>query len=278
MTDPPRPTRIVRVGREGEPIMAMKKYEPGTFNWIDLGTTDSAAAKKFYSALFGWEFADMPAGPGMIYSMCRLRGKEVAALYELGPDMRKQGIPPHWKAYVAVASADEAQKKAEAAGGKILAPAFDVLDVGRQTVIQDPTGATISAWQAKKHVGAAMVQEPGAFCWAEVLTRDTAKAKDFYTKVFGWTAKDQDMGPMGTYTVFQIGESMKAGMMKMPEQAGNAPPFWSVYIQVGNCDATVKKATELGGKVLMAATDIPSVGRFATLQDPQGAVVSILAQ
>jgi uncharacterized protein len=256
--------------------MEMSKYAPGTFCWVELATSDEAGAKKFYSALFGWEYLENPISDGMNYVMCRLRGKDVAALYRMMPEMQQQGMPPNWMSYVAVADVDETAKKAQAAGATIMQPPMDVMEHGRMTVLQDPTGAVVSAWQAKQHIGATLVNVPGAFCWNELMTRDLAKAEAFYQQVFGWTTKHSDMGAMGTYVSLMVGDRPNGGMMKLPEQAGPVPPYWGVYFTVVDCDASVKKAQELGAKVVVPPMDIPDTGRFATLMDPQGAVFSII--
>ena len=103
------------------------------------------------------------------------------------PEEQQMGVPPHWNAYVTVANVDEAAKKAESLGAKVLAPPFDVMDYGRMAVLQDPTGAVFQVWQAKTHIGAQILNEPGALCWTELSTRDTKAAEAFYTKLFGWT-------------------------------------------------------------------------------------------
>src|SRR4051812_1411077 len=106
-------------------------HVPGTFSWVELATTDRKAGVAFYRALLGWDVSDRPIGPNEIYSMFMMRGKEVAAAYTMMADERKMGVPSHWNLYVSVASADDTAKRAEGLGGKILAPPFDVMDVGR---------------------------------------------------------------------------------------------------------------------------------------------------
>ena len=142
------------------------KYAPGTFCWVELGTTNGEAAKKFYTELFGWDFNDNPIGPDMVYTMLTLGGKDVGALYKMSPEMTSQGIPPHWLSYVSVASVDETANKAKSLGGTLMKEAFDVFDVGRMAVVQDPTGAVFALWQPGKHAGAGVVNVPNSFCWA----------------------------------------------------------------------------------------------------------------
>jgi uncharacterized protein len=256
------------------------EYAPGTFCWVELGTTDGEAAKKFYTELFGWEFIDNPIGPDMVYTMLKLNGKDVGALYQMPPDMRSQGIPPHWLSYVSTSSADESAEKAKSSGAAILKDPFDVFDIGRMAVIQDPTGAVFAVWEPRKHKGAGIVNVPNSFCWNELATSDTAKASDFYTNIFGWgkdvmTTGSPHLGPM-EYTMFSNNERPAAGMYKIQPQMGEVPPHWLVYFAVDDCDAKAQKATELGAKIFAPPADIPGIGRFSILQDPQGAVFAII--
>ena len=249
------------------------KYEPGTFSWVDLVTTNSKAAKKFYGELFGWSFEDTPAGEGMTYTMASLRGKSVAGLYGMGPEMAEH--PPHWQSYVSVANADESVKKAKALGGKVVQGPYDAMEAGRMAVIQAPDGAYFSVWQPNAHIGAQLVNEPGCFSWNELGTRDVEKAKAFYTGLFDWGVQVDDMGAF-KYTTFKVGERMNGGMMEMTPEWGDIPPHWGVYFSVEDCDAAAEKITSLGGTVLRPPADIPGTGRFAVVQDPQGGVFNII--
>ncbi|MGH9968740.1 MAG: VOC family protein [Pyrinomonadaceae bacterium] len=251
------------------------EFAPGTFCWVELGTTDGQAAKKFYTELFGWTFNDSPVGPDMVYTMLKQDGKDVGALYKMPGEMTSQGIPPYWLSYVSVTSADESSEKAKSLGGTLMKEPFDVFDVGRMSVVQDPTGAVFALWQPLKHKGAGIVNVPNSFCWNELATKDSAKAGDFYAGLFGWTKNAQDMGPM-TYTMFVNGERPAGGMYEPPPEMGDVPPNWLVYFAVDDCDAKAQKATELGGKVCAPPSDIPGIGRFAVITDPQGAAFAII--
>src|SRR6185436_7037958 len=148
-------------------------------------------------------------------------------------------------------------------------------EVGRMAVVQDPTGAVFAVWQAGTNKGAGIVNVPNSFCWNELGTTDTGKAGDFYGGLFGWGKDVQNFGPM-EYTMFTNGERPGGGMFGITPDMGNLPPHWLVYFAVDDCDAKVQKATELGAKVMKPADDIPGVGRFAILLDPQGAAFAIL--
>jgi predicted enzyme related to lactoylglutathione lyase len=161
-------------------------HKPGSLCWIELATSDQPSAKKFYEQLFGWTADDRPMGPDSFYTMFKLDGRDVAAACTLRPDQLQRGVPPHWNLYVAVANVDESAERAGELGASVLAPPFDVFDAGRMAIIQDPTGAILSLWQAKEHSGVLVNNEEGALCWADLMTRDRDKAADFYSALLGW--------------------------------------------------------------------------------------------
>src|SRR6185503_13901310 len=249
--------------------------KPGSFCWVELGTTDNEAGKNFYTQLFGWEAQDHSMGPDGVYTMLKLGGKDVGGLYKLMPDMLAQGIPPHWMSYVATANADETTEKAKAAGATIMNGPFDVFTLGRMAVIKDPTGAVFSIWQAGDNKGAGGYGGPGFLCWNELGTNDPGKAGQFYSNVFGWTRQPFPGSPI-EYTIFNNGDRGVGGMYRITPEMGPIPPHWLVYFAVEDCDARLQKATELGANVMKPADDIPGIGRFAILTDPQGAAFAII--
>jgi predicted enzyme related to lactoylglutathione lyase len=123
----------------------------------------------------------------------------------------------------------------------------------------------------------AMEPKIGSFCWLELGAKDRVAAKGFYANLFGWTAEDMPMGPDMTYTMFRVGGSDVAGAYElMKEQlAAHVPPHWMLYVKVESADASAARAVQLGGVQIVAPSDIPGVGRFAVLQDPAGARISI---
>lgn len=251
-------------------------YKQGNFSWIELNTTDASKAKRFYAELFGWTFDDRPAGPGMTYSMVKLGDRHVAGLFEMSKEMAAVA-PSHWGSYVTVDDVDATAKKVEPNGGKLIDAPFDVMDVGRMAVVQDPAGAILRLWTAKKRLGADVKNEPGALCWNEVYTTNVDAAGTFYANVIGWQLEPVDMGPMGTYTLFRVPgeENNSGGMMPMPPNMKGVPSHWLAYIQVEDCDASTKKASDLGAKTLVPPMDIPNIGRFSIVQDPTGAAFAL---
>jgi predicted enzyme related to lactoylglutathione lyase len=116
----------------------------------------------------------------------------------------------------------------------------------------------------------------GRFVWQELMTEDTAAATAFYTKLLGWHAHASGGDP--AYTELHAGHRGVGGMMKMPESAKSmgAKPMWMPYVSVDEVDAAVMELGDLGGKVVRPAMDIPNVGRFAVVSDPQGAVFAVI--
>ncbi len=252
---------------------ARTEYSPGTPSWVDLMVPDPAAAKAFYTALFGWEYTDEDTGmPDNPYTMCLKDGKSVAGMGKQFDHEAEQGIPPHWNCYVTVADIEASAAKVPELGGTVFAPPMDVMDAGRMSVLADPTGAVSCIWQAKDHIGAELVNEHGVLIWTELMTGDIDAASKFYEGLFGWKVETQPVGEM-SYTMFSVGDRAIAGGMKSPMEG--IPPNWAPYFATDDCDATVEIAKGLGASVFMGPDDGPP-GRMAALADPQGAMFSLL--
>ncbi|MDT5292738.1 MAG: uncharacterized protein QOF88_7627 [Mycobacterium sp.] len=259
------------------------EYEQGTPNWVDLQTTDQPAAKEFYASLLGWSFDDQPMPQGGVYSMAMLSGETVAALAPMPPGAPK-GMPPMWNTYIAVRDVDATAEKVAPAGGQVLMPAFDVGDAGRMAFVADPTGAVAGLWQANRHIGATLVNEPDALFWNELITDKPDAALAFYEAVLGVTHSSVEMAPGQSYHMLKVGGHDVGGCVEPPMP--DVPNHWHVYFAVDDVDATAAKAVAEGGQVAVGPFDIPwarlvgrggaSVGRSAVLADPQGADFSVL--
>jgi len=170
-------------------------HAPGSFCWVELATTDQKAAKTFYTSLLGWTVNEMEMGPDYVYYIFQVNGRDAAAGYGMNAGLLSQGVPSHWALYISVTSADHAAARAEAAGGKVLAPPFDVGPYGRMAVLQDPTGAAINVWEAKSSVGIRINGEQGTLCWGDLSTPDPEAALRFYKSVFDWETTPQQGRP-----------------------------------------------------------------------------------
>jgi predicted enzyme related to lactoylglutathione lyase len=249
-------------------------YEPGTPSWVDLSTSDTDAAKRFYGEVFGWEAVD--AGPVEEtggYAFFTLGGKRVAGVVPL----MEGGAPmPVWSAYVSTDDADGVAARARENGATILAEPMDVMGAGRMTFLMHPATGTFGAWQPGQHAGAAVVNDPGTYSWSEILTRDVDGAKALGAAVFGWSYDDRDFGG-SSYTVIMVGSDGVGGMAAFPPDVPEAAPaHWLNYFAVDDADATVAKIQALGGVLTMGPMEVEGVGKFAVVADPQGATFGVI--
>ncbi len=240
-----------------------ESYAPGMFCWADLGTSDSDAAKGFYTAVFGWEAIDTPAGDeGGVYTTFKVDGAEVAAMYQIG-EAERPAVRPHWSSYVCVEDVDSLSSRVHELGGEILAEPFDVMDAGRMSVLRDPTGALLHLWQPREQRGAGRVNDPGCMVWNELASPDPARARDFFAELLGWTVEPEESG----YGVIKLDGAINGGMR--PLQDGE-PTHWLVYFTVASCDEAIEAVRGAGGALITGPIDT-AVGRVAAVSDPQGA-------
>ena len=246
------------------------RYDAGTPCWLDLGTPDAAASRAFYTQLFGWvaHVGDQEHGG---YTLFTLDGREVAGL---GP-VAEADRPPAWGVSVSTRDAAATAAAVEAAGGEVVQAPSDVAEGGRLAIFRDSGGATLHVWQPLLFPGARITDVPGSFTWLELHTRDQDASAAFYEAVFGWQRRTVPMG-YGPYGIFSVGGRDVAGMTTMaPGFPDDAPPFWTPYFEVADPDHTAGACADLGGRVLLAPTDIPP-GRFALLADAFGATFGII--
>lgn len=243
-------------------------YAQGEPSWVDLSTGDVAAAKTFYGTVFGWVPDDVPMPDAGGYGMFSLGGRLVGGYAPAQPER-----PTAWSVYIAVDDVDAVCASVTEGGGTVVAPPTDVFTSGRMAVIQDPTGASLSLWQAGDHPGAGVQDEPNALTWVELSTTDMDLAWTFYETVFGWSAKASDTGDM-KYVEFTLNGRSVAGMMAQdPSQAGT-PSYWMPYFQPADIDKMTGEATALGASVMVPKMAIPG-GEFTILTDPQGAAFGL---
>lgn len=253
-------------------MVEMTQYQPGTPAWVDLMTTDPEGARAFYGELFGWEF-----DPGALedsYLMCRIRGLEVAGL---NGSPAPEGMATAWATYMATDDSDALAQRITDEGGTVMMGPDDVGDFGRLIVATDSTGALFGSWEARQHIGARLVNEPGTVVWNELLASDLGIAQTFYAACFGYEWEDYDTGEGGpAYRLMNVGGRSVGGAMEitsdMPEETSS---HWMTYFAVADVDQTVALAEKLGGTVQVPVMDSPQ-GRFAVLRDPQAGVFSVI--
>jgi len=258
--------------------MLTRPFAAGSPNWTDLATPDIDEATGFYGGLFGWTFQS--AGPEAGgYGMFQLDGKTVAGAMAVPPDQ----APPSWSIYFQTPDAQVTAKAVTKGGGSVVLKPTDVMDIGRMSVFNDPSGAGFSAWQPGHNKGLGLVDQPGSLFWTELYTPDEAAAYGFYRSVFGWESLTMPMpGDGGSYRMVHPAgrspDSMFGGLVPLGSDPleSDSSPHWLLYFAVDDCDAAVRTAERLGGTVRLAPTDIEGVGRFAKLTDPYGAEFAVM--
>ena len=249
-------------------------YDNGVFSWVDLMTTNQEAAKTFYTELFSWSFVDKRIEGMPLYSMAYKGDRTVAALF-LMPEEQRGTMPPHWQSYINVTDLETTLAAWEKQGGQILNPMCDILDAGRMAVVMDPTNAVVNLWQPKNHIGAERVNEVNTYCWAELQTRGADRAVAFYQAVFDWGIEIDEKPPQ--YVIGLVNGRYNCGIFDMDKVnlPIEIPSQWAAYFNVENLEDSMAKVKALGGKTMTDAIEIDP-GRFATIMDPQGAVLTIM--
>jgi uncharacterized protein len=246
-------------------------HRPGTPCWVVLATPDADRTSPFYTGLFGWSSA--PAG---VFATVSCEGQNVAAVLPLPPEAADGGAASRWLVFLATDDISRSLGQIRSSGGEILAPAFDVGDLGRMAMVADGTGAQFGLWEAGGHPGAEVMGSPGSLTWAELRTRSRASAAGFYQTVFGWEVQAVQAGAESFITCVLDGEPV-AGMVELGAADGSSPSYWIPYFAVGDCDAAAALADGLGGEVCEAPHDTAG-RRLAVLRDPLGALFYVVSE
>jgi predicted enzyme related to lactoylglutathione lyase len=245
----------------------MDKPIAGTVTWVDLQTPDLEGARRFYGALLGWSFTGGDDPNTAFYVMAQLDGRNVCGMAKLGPQSK---FPPMWSVYLATDDADATANRVAEAGGTVVVPPMEVMDLGRMAYFADPTGAYFGVWQARKHTGAQIVDKPGAMTWHEVYTRDIGKARAFYARVFGLEGKRLDAAEVEYFSLHKGDRTVGGAMQITPSMPKDEPSHWNTYFAVTDVDAAAPKVAQLGGRVFAPPFDTP-YGRMTAVTDPFGA-------
>ena len=244
--------------------------QANAFVWYEHVSSDIAAARSFYEALFDWRTEAMQTGGVEPYEVIHNRGAGIG-----GYSMASAGAPSQWMSYLAVDDVDASYKAALAAGAQSLVAPNDVGSAGRSATLTDPTGGVFAVW---KSAGGEPERSDdtslGGWFWNELTTQDDAAALAFYEKVFGFRHDTMPMPNGGSYHVLKQGDAMRAGIAKASD--ASIPTMWLQYVKVADCDASAARAESLGANIVMPGTDIAGIGRFAVFIDPQGAALAVM--
>ncbi|GEC05473.1 hydrolase [Streptomyces spinoverrucosus] len=244
----------------------------GTPIWADAMFGDVEGAKTFYGDVLGWTFGEASTEYGN-YTQAYSNGKAVAAVV---PPMPGQEGQSQWCLYFASPDAAATAARIRENGGQVLMEPMQVGDFGSMCLASDPTGVVFGVWQPGTHEGfEAPMEQPGAYCWAEVFTREPEKSDAFFSAVFPYTAQQMEDDDVD-FRIFNLEGNPVLGRMKMTDEfPPEVPHYINVYFSVANCDDAVARATKLGGVLRFGPMDSP-FGRFAAISDPQGANFSVI--
>jgi len=254
----------------------MANAQNGNFVWYENLTKDVKGSIAFYTEVVGWK--TQPFDDTGHYTMWVSGQGPLGGVMTLPDQAAKMGVPPHWMGHVQVANVDQSASQVKTLGGKVYKDPEDIPNVGRFAVIADPQGASLLIFTPKQSMTLHDTNKPGEVCWHELLTSDAKAGFEFYSKLFGWKIlQEMEMGPMGTYRIFGIGEQRFGGCMTVPK--GNPmPPAWLYYFDVPELEAAIARATKRGAKVMNGPMDIPGGARIAQLVDPLGAAFAMHVQ
>lgn len=240
----------------------------GQFVWYELTTPDAEASKKFYPRFTGWGTQPFDND----YEMWTTGGVPFAGIFRLTDQLRQQGVPPNWMAYVEADDVDATVNKAKSLGATVMAGPGDIPDVGRYAVLTDPQGAAFGVYKSVRQSGAwDGTPVIGRMSWHELMAKDHEAAFNFYSALFGWEKSgEMDMGDGQMYLLFGKGDKMYGGMFTQFGDMAGMRPFWLMYINVKDVATAVDVATKAGARVHRPQMDIPG-GSIAILGDPQGA-------
>ena len=246
------------------------RYPPGTFSWVELASNKGEASKQFLTALFGWTAVDLPLGEGMVYTMYTLEDRYVAASSQIYEGIYPPGTPSQWNHYISVENVAALAPRIEALGGQILAGPFDVFDSGRLIRLLDPLGAAIGLWEPRSHIGAGLVNCPGAVVWNELHTPDRAASQAFYGALLGWQFAPFDAESDEIHNRGRANGALCHGDSQL------SAAFWRVYFAVADMDEAAARVVALGGETLGPIEQLDADNRRLLLRDPAGAECGLL--
>lgn len=238
----------------------------GKLVWVEHASADPGKARAFYEPLFGWTSSAMEVA-GSNYQVISNAGEGIG-----GYRPTQEGEPSNWGIYLSVADVDKSYAQALLAGAQPWMPPTDFAPVGRGATLLDPVGATVSIWRSAGEDRADADVPPGHWCWHELQASDPLKALAFYEGLFGLSHDDVPMSD-GAYYVMKNGDNRRGGIMK--SFSPDAASMWLPYVHVADVDASTAKAKSLGADICVPPTDIPGIGRFSVLRDPQGASLAV---
>lgn len=254
------------------PIGIAGQQHAGKFVWFDLVTDDLSAARKFYGAVFGWEFRAVDGAPAS-YTVIQHAGRPIAGMFQKAP-------PPgatttaRWLALISVNDPAAATRYVEQQGGTVIVPPATLKGRGTHVLFRDPQGAVFGVLKSESGDPADTAVADGDFFWLDLLARDPAQAAKFYRGLAGYEIHLRELGPGVTRAVLAAGGFARAGIAPLP--APVKQPGWLPYILVDDVAGTLSKVRAAGGKVLVEPRAELLDGNLAIIADSRGGVLGII--
>lgn len=240
------------------------QHQTGKFVWFDLLTEDVQVEQNFYKELFGWRFSAAEGTPDytVIYSgdkpiggMVPYKNKDTKVLESI------------WLSAMSVEDVNRAVSEVKARHGKVLDGPVDVKGRGRMAVIRDPEGAELILIRAAGGDPTDTDVRAGEFLWVDLFTRDAGKAKEFYGALVGYSAQSIKTKSGHSYNLLRRDGRAYAGIVELRFE--DVEPNWLPYIKVDDLEATMRRAAELGGTLILRLEHV------AVIEDPAGGVLGI---
>lgn len=241
------------------------------FVWYELVTSDIDAALGFYGAVLGWTSTDHP-GDGERYAIVSSPSGGVGGVMRLPPGLSH----PFWIPYIGVGTIDDTARDIAARGGTVHKGPWDIPGVGRLAMAADPQGAGFALIQGESDEQSVSFAPDrlGHVAWNELHAVDWEAAFDFYAASFGWVKGEaMDMGPLGTYQMFDVDGRSVGAMMNSPD---SPRPSWLSYFTVDEIDAAGSGISSNGGHILHGPSEIPGNLFIIQARDPQGAMFAVV--
>jgi uncharacterized protein len=266
------------VSTAAQEVTTQVKAKTGDFVWHELRTTDAKGAEEFYAHVIGWQAKDSGSPGGIPYTLLSTSGCDVAGLMQLTPEMEAGGMRPAWIGFIGVDDVDVYAQRVQQAGGKLHCPPMDIPTVGRFASAEDSQGAAFLLFKGSLNYAAPRpaAGTPGTVGWNELSANDGQAAWPFYSELFGWREDStMDMGPMGTYRIFNNGGN-PIGAVMTRDKSKSPVPFWLYYFNVEDIDATARRIQEKNGQIMMGPHQVPGDLWIIVGLDPQGAVFAVV--
>lgn len=262
---------VLFAGASAPLSVAAESRLPGKFVWADLVTDRVPAARAFYSGLFGWKFH----GRGN-YLVATNHGHPVAGLLHKDRPAGKPAATPRWFGYLSVADVKRTEQAVTAGGGRVILPAADVPGRGTQAVFADPEGALFGAIHTTEGDPPDATARVGDWVWIQLLSRDAARSSSFYRKVGGYRVQRNHAENRSSDFVLSIDGINRATVRTIPSNRPKVQPTWLPFVRVTDLAASVNKAKQLGGQVMVSPRSDLMEGKVAVVADPTGAAIGLM--